>query len=50
MNDIKRLYRYHGAEHKCINCIEHGLSLTVENVRKSSKEHKDVEPASCCLS
>lgn len=40
MNDIKRLYRYHGAEHKCINCIEHGLSLTVENVRKSSKEHK----------
>ena len=40
MNDIKRLYRYHGAEHKCINCIEHGLPLTVENVRKSSKEHK----------
>ena len=31
---------YHGAEHKCINCIEHGLDLTVENVRKSSKEHK----------
>ena len=28
MNDIKRLYRYHGAEHKCINCIEHGLPLT----------------------
>lgn len=40
MNDIKRLYRYHGAEHKCINCIEHGFPLTVENVRKSSKEHK----------
>ena len=40
MQDIKRLYRYHGAEHKCINCIEHGLPLTVENVRKSSKEHK----------
>lgn len=40
MNDIKRLYRYHGAEHKCINCIEHGIPLTVENVRKSSKEHK----------
>ena len=40
MNDIKRLYRYHGAEHKCISCIEHGLPLTVENVRKSSKEHK----------
>ena len=31
---------YHGAEHKCINCLEHGLDLTVENVRKSSKEHK----------
>lgn len=40
MEDIKRLYRYHGAEHKCINCIEHGMPLTVENVRKSSKEHK----------
>lgn len=40
MDDIKRLYQYHGAEHKCINCIEHGLPLTVENVRKSSKEHK----------
>lgn len=40
MEDIKRLYQYHGAEHKCINCIEHGLPLTVENVRKSSKEHK----------
>ena len=31
---------YHGAEHKCINCIEHGLPLTVENVRKSSRQHK----------
>ena len=40
MKDIKRVYMYHGAEHKCINCIEHGLPLTVENVRKSSKEHK----------
>lgn len=40
MKDIKRLYQYHGAEHKCINCIESGLPLTVENVRKSSKEHK----------
>lgn len=40
MEDIKRLYQYHGAEHKCINCIEHGMPLTVENVRKSSKEHK----------
>lgn len=40
MNDIKRVYMYHGAEHKCINCIEHGMELTVENVLKSSKEHK----------
>lgn len=40
MPDIKRTYMYHGAEHKCINCIEHGLPLTVENVMKSSKEHK----------
>lgn len=40
MNDIKRVFMYHGAEHKCINCIERGLELNVENVRKSSKEHK----------
>jgi Predicted metal-dependent enzyme len=40
MKDIKRLYMYHGAEHKCISCIETGLDLNVENVKKSSKEHK----------
>jgi len=40
MPEIKRTYMYHGAEHKCINCIEQGLELNVENVRKSSKEHK----------
>ena len=40
MEDIKRVFMYHGAEHKCINCIEHGMDLTVENVRKSSREHK----------
>ena len=40
MPDIKRTYMYHGAEHKCINCIEHGLPLTVEHGMKSSKEHK----------
>ncbi|EGG90782.1 hypothetical protein HMPREF0491_00653 [Lachnospiraceae oral taxon 107 str. F0167] len=40
MEDIKRTFMYHGAEHKCINCIEHGLELNVENVMKSSKEHK----------
>ena len=38
--DIKSMFQYHGAEHKCINCIESGLELTVENVRKSSKLHK----------
>ena len=40
MKDIKRVYMYHGAEHKCINCIEKGKPLTVENVMKSSKQHK----------
>lgn len=40
MPDIRRVYMYHGAEHKCINCIEHGLDLTVENVRGSSRQHK----------
>ncbi|MCD8015706.1 MAG: DUF1385 domain-containing protein [Lachnospiraceae bacterium] len=40
MKDIQRTFMYHGAEHKCINCIENGLELTVENVRKSSREHK----------
>ena len=40
MNDIQRVFMYHGAEHKCINCIEHGMELNVENVLKSSKHHK----------
>ncbi len=40
VKDIKRLFCYHGAEHKCINCLEHGMPLTVENVRKSSRQHK----------
>ena len=40
MPDIKHVYMYHGAEHKCINCIEQGMDLTVENVRKSSRLHK----------
>ena len=40
MEDIQRTFMYHGAEHKCINCIEHGMELNVENVRKSSKHHK----------
>lgn len=40
LQDIKRVYMYHGAEHKCINCIENGLPLNVENVKKSSTRHK----------
>ncbi len=40
MKDIRRLYRYHGAEHKCINCIESGKELTVSNVLRSSRLHK----------
>ena len=40
MKDIKRTFMYHGAEHKCINCVEHGLPLTVENVMASSRQHK----------
>ena len=40
MKDIRRVYMYHGAEHKCINCIEHGMELNVENVKKSSRLHK----------
>lgn len=40
MEDIRRTFMYHGAEHKCINCIESGLELNVENVRKSTKIHR----------
>lgn len=40
MEDIQRVFMYHGAEHKCINCIEHGMELNVENVLKSSRLHK----------
>ncbi len=40
MKDIKRLYRYHGAEHKCINCIEKGRPLTVRNAMRSSRLHR----------
>lgn len=37
--DIKRLFQYHGSEHKTIFCYEHGLPLTVENVRRQSRFH-----------
>lgn len=40
MKDIRRMYQYHGAEHKCINCIEKGRPLTVHNVMRSSRLHK----------
>jgi uncharacterized protein YqhQ len=40
MKDIRRLYMYHGAEHKCINCIEKGRPLNVKNVMRSSRQHR----------
>ncbi len=40
MQDIQRTFMYHGAEHKCINCIEHGKELNVENVMSSSRLHR----------
>ena len=40
MEDIQRVFAYHGAEHKCINCIEHNLELNVDNVMKSSRQHR----------
>lgn len=40
MKDIKRVFMYHGAEHKTINCFESGEELTVENVRHNSRLHK----------
>ncbi|MEG2720540.1 MAG: DUF1385 domain-containing protein, partial [Oscillospiraceae bacterium] len=39
MKDIKRVFMYHGAEHKSIFCYENGLPLTVENVRKQKRFH-----------
>lgn len=40
MEDIRRVFMYHGAEHKCINCIEHGHELTVENATRQTTVHK----------
>lgn len=40
MKDIQRTFMYHGAEHKCINCVENGKPLTVENVLESSRFHR----------
>ena len=40
MREIRRTFMYHGAEHKCINCIEHGHELTFENVKENSIKHK----------
>lgn len=40
LDDVQRLFKYHGAEHKTINCYEKGLELNIENVRKSTRLHK----------
>jgi len=40
LEDIKRVFMYHGAEHKCINCIEKGLELNLQNVKASGRLHK----------
>ncbi|MCT4596836.1 MAG: DUF1385 domain-containing protein [Vallitalea sp.] len=40
MKDIQRVFQYHGAEHKSINCLEHEEELTVENIKKHSRLHK----------
>lgn len=40
MEDIKRVFMYHGAEHKTINCLEHGEDLTPGNIKKYSRLHK----------
>ena len=40
MKDIRRLFQYHGAEHKCINCLENGQELTVENAARATRLHK----------
>ncbi|MEI3212095.1 MAG: DUF1385 domain-containing protein [Lachnospiraceae bacterium] len=43
MKDIRRVYQYHGAEHKCINCVENGRPLTIQDVMRSSRLHKRCE-------
>ena len=40
MKDIRRLFQFHGAEHKCINCLESGRKLTVENASQATRLHK----------
>ena len=40
MRDIRRTFEYHGAEHKCINCLEEDKELNVENVRSCTRLHK----------
>jgi len=40
LEEIKRVFMYHGAEHKCINCIENGMPLDIEHVRRASRLHK----------
>lgn len=40
MKDIRRVFEYHGAEHKTINCYEQGMELNMENVQKCTRFHK----------
>ncbi len=40
MRDVQRLFKYHGAEHKTINCFESGDELTIQNVKKHTRLHK----------
>ena len=44
MEDIRRTFMYHGSEHKCINCLEHGLALNVANVRAAPRSTSAAEP------
>lgn len=47
LEDIRRVFMYHGAEHKCINCIENGMELTVENAKNRRWYISAVEPVLC---
>ena len=49
LEDIRRVFMYHGAEHKCINCIENGMELTVENAKNRRWYISAVEPVLCWL-
>ena len=48
LRDLRRVFEYHGAEHKTISCYEAGLDLTPENAQRFSRPHPAAAPASCC--